>query len=124
MPPTPWLGVERQLAAGGGVALGDKGSGLAVRHKAEILEAVDRQMREGVVDHQVVDVPVGDAGLGEGLGAGDAERARGDVFLSSPPRKRGSRATIEILGALDSCFRRNDMRAEHRRLDRLAGARR
>ena len=52
-------------------------------------------MGEGVVDHQMVDVLVGDAGLGKGLGAGDAEGAR-----------RG-----EILHL-----------ADHRRLDALAGA--
>jgi hypothetical protein len=33
-------------------------------------------MGKGVVDHQMVDVFVGDAGLGKDLGAGDAERAR------------------------------------------------
>jgi hypothetical protein len=38
---------------------------------------MDRQMREGVVDHQMVDVLVGDAGLCEGSGADDTERARG-----------------------------------------------
>ncbi len=70
------IGVERQFAAGGGVMPGNEGAGLAARHKAEIFEAVDRQMREGVVDHQMVDVVVGEAGLGEGFGAGDAERAR------------------------------------------------
>ena len=36
----------------GGVALGDETAGLAARYKAQILEAVDRQMSEGVVDHQ------------------------------------------------------------------------
>ena len=41
------IGVERQLAAGGGVMLGDETAGLAARHKAEVLEPVDRQMREG-----------------------------------------------------------------------------
>ncbi len=40
------IGVERQFAAGGGVALGDEGAGLAPPNKAEILEAVDRQMRK------------------------------------------------------------------------------
>jgi hypothetical protein len=61
---------------------GHEGAGLAARHKTQILEAIDRQMGEacpwqrtgGVVDHQMVDVVVGDAGLGKGLGAGDAER--------------------------------------------------
>jgi len=38
-------------------------------------------MREGVVDHQVVDVVVRDAGLGKGFGAGDAEGARGGEVL-------------------------------------------
>jgi hypothetical protein len=63
------IGVERQLAPGGGIAVGDESSGLAARHKAEILEAVDRQMCKacpwlrtgGVRDHQMVDVAVGDA---------------------------------------------------------------
>jgi len=55
-------GVEGELAAGGGVMSCNEVSGLAARHKAQILEAVDRQMREGVVDHQMVDVAMGDAG--------------------------------------------------------------
>ena len=42
--------------------------------EAEVLEAVERQVGEGVVDHQVVDVRVRDAGLGEGLLPRDAER--------------------------------------------------
>ena len=71
------IGVERQFAAGGGVALGDEGSGLTAPHKAQILEAIDQQMGEGVVDHQMVDVAVRDPGLGKGRGAGDAECARG-----------------------------------------------
>jgi len=50
------IGVERQFAAGGGVALGDETAGLAARHKAQIFEAVDRQMRESVVDHQIVHI--------------------------------------------------------------------
>jgi hypothetical protein len=55
----------------------DEGAGFATRDKAEIPEAVDRQTEEGVVDHQMVDVVVGDAGLGKGCGAGDAEGPRG-----------------------------------------------
>src|SRR5215831_18512676 len=94
---------DRDLGAGGGVALGNEGAGLAVGHEAEILEAIDRQMREacpwqrtgGVVDHQMVDVLVRDPGLGKSLGAGDAEGARG--------------REIRHL-------------ADHRRLDTLAGA--
>jgi len=34
----------------------------------------------------MVDVVVDDAGLGEGLGAGDAERARGGVFIVTPAK--------------------------------------
>jgi hypothetical protein len=52
-------------------------------------------MREGVADHQMVDVLMRDAGLGEGRGAGDAERARGGEILHL---------------------------ADHRSLDTLAGA--
>src|SRR5262249_27790829 len=74
---TAAIGVEREFAAGCGVALGDEGSGLAARHKAGVFEAVDRQMREGVVDHQMVDALVRDAGLGKCRRAGDAEGARG-----------------------------------------------
>ena len=50
------IGVERQFAAGGGVALSDETAGLAARHKAQIFESVDRQMRESVVDHQIVHI--------------------------------------------------------------------
>jgi hypothetical protein len=32
--------------AGGRVAFGDEGAGLTARHKAEVFEAVDRQMRK------------------------------------------------------------------------------
>src|SRR4051794_30613010 len=49
------IGVERQLAARSGVAVGDEFAGLFMRHEAEIAEAVERQMRKGVVDHQVID---------------------------------------------------------------------
>ena len=97
------IGVERQFAAVGGVMPGNEGAGLAARHKAQILEAADRQMRKicpwqrtgGVIDHQMVDVAVRDAGPGKGFGAGDAEGARGGEILHL---------------------------ADHRRLDRLAGA--
>jgi hypothetical protein len=71
---------------------GDKGAGLTARHKAQIFETIDRQMREGVVDHQVVDVLVRDAGLGEDRGDGDAERARaqGVLWRAAPTRGVGS----------------------------------
>ena len=94
--------------AGGGVALGNEGAGLAARHKAQILKAVDRQMGDGVVGHQMVDVLVRDAGFGKGVGAGNAERARGGAF-SSRSRKRGGPGQLrEPRRFLDSCFRRND----------------
>jgi hypothetical protein len=41
-----------------------KAAGFAARYKAEIFEASVRQMRECVVDHQMVDVVMRDAGLG------------------------------------------------------------
>jgi hypothetical protein len=44
------IGVERRLAAGGGVAHGDDGSGFAVR--PQIIEVVDWQIQEGVVDYR------------------------------------------------------------------------
>ena len=77
--------------------------GLAARHKAEILGAIDRQMRKarpwlrtgGIVNHQMVDVLVRNAGLGKRGGAGHTERARGGEILRL---------------------------ADHRRLDVLAGA--
>src|SRR5271166_740745 len=62
----------------GGVAVGDEDAGLAARHKAEVFEPVDRQMREGVVDHQVVDVVVRDAGLGKAV-APATRKAREEV---------------------------------------------
>src|SRR5215469_5329116 len=42
------IGVERQLAAGARVAVGDELAGLLMRHEAEIAEAEQRQMRECV----------------------------------------------------------------------------
>jgi hypothetical protein len=62
--------------------------------KPQILEAVDRQVRKacpwqrtgGVVDHQVVDLFVRDASLGKGLGAGDAEGARGGASFVAPAK--------------------------------------
>jgi len=68
-------GVERQLAAGAGIAVGNEFAGLFMRHEAEVAEAIERQMRKGVVDHQMVDIPVGNAGLPEGRRARDLERA-------------------------------------------------
>jgi hypothetical protein len=58
-------------------------------------EACPWQRTGGVVDYRMVDVIVGNAGLGTGCGAGDAEGARGSEILHL---------------------------ADHRRLDTLAGA--
>jgi hypothetical protein len=52
--------------AGGGVALGYQGHGLATWNKAEVFEAV--------------------ACLGKRLGAGDAERARGGTSFVAPAK--------------------------------------
>ena len=57
--------VQRQLGAGTRVAVSDELAGFLVRHEAEVAEAVQRQMREGVVDHQMIDILVGDARLPE-----------------------------------------------------------
>src|SRR5882672_1180957 len=73
---TAAVGIERQLAAGPGVAVGNELAGLFMRHEAEIAEAIQRQMRKRVVDHQVIDILVADAGLLEGEWARDPERAR------------------------------------------------
>ena len=75
--------------AGGSVALRDEGAGFAARYKAEIREAVDRQTEEGVVDHQMVDVLVGNAGLGEGLGPAmrkASEEAKSTIWLKCPSK--------------------------------------
>jgi len=56
------IGVERQLAAGPGVAVGDEFAGLFVRHEAEIADR-RAQMRERVVDHQMIDVLMRNAGF-------------------------------------------------------------
>jgi hypothetical protein len=65
-----------------------------MRHEAEIAEAVERQMREGVVDHQMIDVLV----------------AMPASLKASGPRP-GRRANCRSLHL-----------ADHRRFDALAGA--
>ena len=89
------VGVQRQLAADRGVPLTDEPGRLARLAEAQVLQAVERQVGEGVVDHQVVDVGVGDPRLVERLLAGDAERLGGGEVLHL---------------------------ADHRRLDALAGS--
>src|SRR5260370_365524 len=79
------------------------------RKKTQLLEAVERQVGEGVVDHQVVDVGVGDAGLVESLLAGDAEGPGGvEVLHLADHRRLGAlagpqdvdRLVREVLGAV------------------------
>src|SRR5271165_265246 len=70
------VGVERQPAAWFGVAVGDERPRLALADEAEGLQAVDRHVRERVVDHQVPDVADADAGLGEGGLASQPEGLR------------------------------------------------
>src|ERR1700756_4647345 len=50
------IGVERKLAARACITRCDEFAGLFMRHEAEVAEAEQRQMRKGVVDHQMVDV--------------------------------------------------------------------
>jgi hypothetical protein len=68
------IGVEGQPAAGGGFALGDEGAGLASRHKAQIFEAVDRQMRKWII---VTPAEAGPRGMVETLASLDS-RFRGN----------------------------------------------
>src|SRR5450755_2494003 len=103
------IGVERQLAARPGVAVGDEFAGFLVRHEAEVAETVERQMRERIVDHQVIDVLMRDAGFLEGEGACDLEGARAVKGLHLADHRRlhalaGAenidRPGLEILGSL------------------------
>ena len=63
-----------------------------------------RQRTGSVVDHQVLDVVVGDAGLTEGLATADAERVRGGVSFVTP-RKAGVQGNARDLATLDSRLR-------------------
>src|SRR3546814_11466052 len=49
--------------------------------EAQVLQSIERQVGEGVVDHQVIHVGVGDAGLVERLLARDAEGLGGIEVL-------------------------------------------
>ena len=57
-------------------------AGLLVRHEAEVLEPVERQVREGVVDHQVIDVVVRDAGFARTPSGPATRKAREEVKSS------------------------------------------
>ena len=71
------IGVHRQLATGPSVAVGDERTRLAPADEAEILESVDRQMRERVIDHQMINVRVTDPGGFKCLLAGNLKCRRG-----------------------------------------------
>ena len=63
------------------MALGDKRPRLAAADESEILETVDGQVGEGVVDHQMIDIVVTDAGGRERPRPGDPERRRGGEIV-------------------------------------------
>jgi hypothetical protein len=54
----------------------NKRSGLPRIAKTQVLESIQRKVRKGVVDHEMVDVPVGDARLSKRLLAGNPEGTR------------------------------------------------
>ena len=65
------IGVKRgnfRFAPGAVLRSAMNAPGLALWHKAQILDAVDRQIGEGVVDHQMVDALVRDAGSAKAVG--------------------------------------------------------
>src|SRR5439155_6506789 len=91
------------------VAVGDELAGLLVWHEAEIAETIERQMRKGVVDHEMVDVLMRNAGLLEGEGTRDLEGARGIERLHLADHRRlhalasaedVNRLARKILGAI------------------------
>src|SRR5882757_584278 len=63
------VGVHRQFASGGGVTLAYEVLRLAAPHEAEVFEPVERNVGEGVVHHQMIDVGVAYASLLECLAA-------------------------------------------------------
>ena len=73
--------VHRQLAAGRGVPLPDEVRAFASLTEPKVLETPDREMRKGVVDHQVIDIGMFDARLLESLCGRDAEGAGAGVAL-------------------------------------------
>src|SRR5581483_11140017 len=85
---TAAIGVERQFPARPSVAVGDELAGFLIRHETEIAEAEQRQMREGVVDHQMIDVLVHDASFLEGQRTRDLEGARGVEGLHLADHRR------------------------------------
>src|SRR3990170_4551922 len=65
------VGVEGEVAAGGGALAGDEGAAFAGLAEAERLQGDEGGVGEGVVDFDDVDVLVADAGHLEGEGTGD-----------------------------------------------------
>ena len=114
------IGVERQLAARRGVAPGDEGAGLTARHKAQIFEAVKSGDAQRVADHKMVDVVVRDASRGKGLGAGDAEGARGGVSFVTSAGKWGSSGRPGPSRPWIPAFAGMTGKADHRGFDTLA----
>ncbi len=66
------VGVEGEVAAGGGALAGDEGAALALFADAQRFPCDERGLGERVVDLGHVDVIVTDSGHLEGEGAGDA----------------------------------------------------
>src|SRR3546814_15094157 len=66
---------------------GMEGAGFAETDEARILQHVERQVRERVVEHGMVDVGMGDAGRFERLRAGPAEGAEGGEVVHLRDRK-------------------------------------
>ena len=104
-------------AARFGVPVGDERPCLALADEAERFQAVDRHVRERVVDHQVPDVTNAGAGLGEGGLAGQPEGLRlGEISHLRDHRRLGRLAGAEdVYGRLGEVARaiggRDDQRA-------------
>ena len=63
------------------VAAGDKRGRFALAAEAKIFKPVDGQVRECIVDHDVVDIAVADARVAHGVRPGDTECAGGAQIL-------------------------------------------
>ena len=55
------------------MSFGNEGGRFSGFDEAQVLQAVKRQMREGVVDHQVINVTVLDPSLGKRIGTRDSK---------------------------------------------------
>ena len=70
------IGIDRQFAARRGIAFPDEILGFTALDEAKIFQAIHGQMREGVIDHQMIHIAVLDAGHTEGFRPRHAEGAR------------------------------------------------